>query len=109
MSPQSFASQPTPHGPFDALQAPASTGFLELGNGREVRVDVMQSYGSGAAHQTNMHDVHHMKVHPDMISQTAKPHPLATLKGRLGGLALASVVVMVVSWQLAYWVAVLAH
>lgn len=89
--------------------APKS-GVIELADGSEVRVDVMQTYGSGGARKAAMHDVHQMKVYPyEMEFEKRATRTLSLLMARVGGLAICSVVVMLVSWQIGIWFAVITR
>lgn len=84
------------------------SGVIELADGSEVRVDVMQTYGSRGTKKAAMHDVHQMKVYPyEMEFEKRTTRTMSLLMARVGGLALCSTVVMLVSWQIGIWFALM--
>jgi hypothetical protein len=91
------------------------SGIIELADGRELCVDVMHVYGSSGVKKAGMHDVHQMRVYSHAYekeygnySKKAK-RPLPGLVTQLGGLAVCSIVVVLVSWQIGVWFAVMTR
>lgn len=91
------------------------SGIIELSDGRELRVDIMQAYGSSGVKKAGMHDVHQMRVYSQAYELEYGGHiarrsrPLPGLVTQLGGLALCSAVVVLVSWQIGVWFAVMTR
>ena len=96
--------------PVTASGSHRVTGIIELADGKEVHVDVMQSYGSNGQKRAAMHDVHQMKVVPWVDEPKGKaPGFFSTMAGRVGGLAVCSAVVVLVSWQIGVWFAIITR
>lgn len=95
--------------PVTASGSHRVTGIIELADGKELHVDVMQTYGSNGQKRAAMHDVHQMKVVPWVDEPKKVPSLFSTLTGRIGGLVVCSVVVVLVSWQIGIWFAIMTR